>query len=370
MKRFILLITIVTTVLACTSNDDDMTPETSDSFDRKAMLINWADNIIIPSYSSFLTTTEDLFTKGQAFTEEPNQASLNTLRESYRASYISFQNVAVFEIGQAEAIRYRERINTYPVNTEEVTSLIAAGDYNFELPSTNDAQGFPALDYLLYGLGTDEETIAFFTNSDTSNVYGQYLTDLTSTINSLTQEVFENWTSGFRNTFVDNDGSSASASVDKLTNDFLFYYEKSLRAGKVGIPAGVFSNDPLPGNVEALYAQNLSRELAVEALNACIRFFNGRGFENAQTGLGYADYLDALNTIKNEEDLSTLINNQFTEARTKLNELDTNFVNQIQTNNGMMLTSYDELQRNVILLKVDMLQALSINIDYVDADGD
>jgi hypothetical protein len=35
-----------------------------------------------------------------------------------------------------------------------------------------------------------------------------------------------------------------------------------------------------------------------------------------------------------------------------------------------MLETYDELQRNVILMKVDMLQALSIDINYVDADGD
>ena len=35
-----------------------------------------------------------------------------------------------------------------------------------------------------------------------------------------------------------------------------------------------------------------------------------------------------------------------------------------------MTKSYDELQKAVVLLKVDMLQAFSINIDYVDADGD
>ncbi len=38
--------------------------------------------------------------------------------------------------------------------------------------------------------------------------------------------------------------------------------------------------------------------------------------------------------------------------------------------NVQMLTLYDEMQRLVVLLKVDMLQALSINVDYVDADGD
>ena len=35
-----------------------------------------------------------------------------------------------------------------------------------------------------------------------------------------------------------------------------------------------------------------------------------------------------------------------------------------------MLITYDIIQVAVVLLKVDMLQALNINVDYIDADGD
>ena len=35
-----------------------------------------------------------------------------------------------------------------------------------------------------------------------------------------------------------------------------------------------------------------------------------------------------------------------------------------------MTKAYDELQKAVVLLKVDMLQAFNVNVDYVDADGD
>ena len=35
-----------------------------------------------------------------------------------------------------------------------------------------------------------------------------------------------------------------------------------------------------------------------------------------------------------------------------------------------MLELYDELQRGVVLAKVDMMQAMNIKVDYVDADGD
>ena len=35
-----------------------------------------------------------------------------------------------------------------------------------------------------------------------------------------------------------------------------------------------------------------------------------------------------------------------------------------------MLETYDLMQKNIIFMKVDMLQLFDIKVDYVDADGD
>ena len=35
-----------------------------------------------------------------------------------------------------------------------------------------------------------------------------------------------------------------------------------------------------------------------------------------------------------------------------------------------MLVTYDAIQAMVVTFKVDVLQALAISVDYVDADGD
>ena len=57
-------------------------------------------------------------------------------------------------------------------------------------------------------------------------------------------------------------------------------------------------------------------------------------------------------------------------ARLEINNLTNNLSEQVTIDNSKMTRAYDELQKAVVLLKVDMLQAFSINIDYVDADGD
>ncbi len=155
-----------------------------------------------------------------------------------------------------------------------------------------------------------------------------------------------------------------------MVNDYIYYYEKHLRAGKIGIPAGVFSGSPLSGHVEAYYSNDFSKALFNEALSASVDFFNGVHFNGNTNGLSLDDYLDYLNTMKEGTDLTTLINNQFDVAQSEADSLNQNFALQVETDNSQMLSTYDELQRNVVYLKVDMLQALNINVDYVDADGD
>jgi len=57
-------------------------------------------------------------------------------------------------------------------------------------------------------------------------------------------------------------------------------------------------------------------------------------------------------------------------ARSTALNLSDDLGNQIETDNTLMTKTYDELQKVVVLMKVDMLQALNVKVDYVDADGD
>jgi hypothetical protein len=155
-----------------------------------------------------------------------------------------------------------------------------------------------------------------------------------------------------------------------MVNDYIFYYEKNLRAGKIGIPAGVFSGTALDSHVEGYYSEVYSKDLFLESLDAAQNFFNGKHFGSETSGESLNSYLNYLNTTKDGTALSDLINGQFEEARLQAEELNSDLSSQVETDNAKMLSAYDALQRNVVYLKVDMLQALNINVDYVDADGD
>jgi hypothetical protein len=365
------ILPLLAAMISCSDADETEDDNNTDSFDRGEMLQNWADNIIIPSFENFEGITQNLEAKTLAFTEEPTEAGLAELRSAYVEGYLGFQTVSIFEIGEAEAVNYRANLNTYPLDAEGVEEKISSNEYNLELPSSYDEQGFPALDYLLNGLAeTNTEIVEFYTSHENAEVYKNYLQNVSERINALTSVVHSGWKNSYRDDFVANTGSSSTGAVDRITNDYILYYEKFLRSGKIGIPAGAFTGNPVPGAVEAYYSPSLSKDLYLKALETTQNFFNGRHFDGSQNGPGYGDYLDYLNTIKNGEDLSSLIDGQFVTINEQAAVLDNNFVSQVENNNNDMLAAFDELQQNVILLKVDMMQAISISVDYVDSDGD
>lgn len=371
MKKNILVYLAFCTIFFSSCSDDSGNSQQSDSFDRQAMLTNWADNIIIPAFQAFKSETTELKAATEIFTTNPTVENLQNLRTAHADAYLQFQTVSMFEIGRADNISYRARMNIYPTDAAAIQQKIIANNYNLELSTSFDEQGLPAMDFLLNGLaGTDAEIVSYYSSNENAATYKAYLNSLAERMDYLTGEVLNDWATSYKDAFISNTSSSSTGSVDKFTNDFVMYYEKFLRSGKVGIPSGVFTGNPVSDKVEAYYSPSLSKALYLKALNSTQDFFNGKHFNSNIEGIGYDDYLDYLNTIKNEEDLSVLINNQFDEVRAQATNLNDSFAWQVENNNSVMLAAFDELQMIVVHLKVDMMQALSISVDYVDSDGD
>ncbi len=339
----------------------------TDNFDRGAMLQDWADHLIIPAFQNYIFQLEQLHSAKNAFINNQSLSNLTNLRNRYIDSYKTWQTVALFNIGQAESIGLTNYSNVYPTDTLLIKENISEQEYNLELPSNFDAQGFPALDFLLYGLSHDDNQIL---STLSQPQYLNYLSDLIERLLEISDGVLNDWSDNYRDIFINNDGSSGTASVDKLVNDFLFYYERYLRAGKIGLPAGVFTGNPMAHLVEAPYSEIYSKELYLSAFNAVQNFFRGNDFNGQGNFLSLEDYLNHIAEENNSEDIADKILDQWSLVLLASAELDNNLKNQVIQDNSIMLSTYDELQKAVIILKVDMMQALNIQIDYIDADGD
>lgn len=336
----------------------------SDTWDRAAMLEHQTSHFIVPAFQAYSDAAADLDLAASAFATTADQVHFDALEDALRSTYIAWQSVSFLEVGPSESVALRYRTNTYPTDTAtvEATAQQYSGTSapNFQLPSTYDQQGLPALDYLVHG-----NTL---TELQSSTELTAYIARLAAEVATLAQTAADDWATQAES-FASDAGTSASAPTNKLANDFVFHFEKELRAGKVGIPAGVFSSVTFPEKVEARFSGD-SKALFLASLRAHQMFFSGTAFDSLSTGPSFAGYLDHLDIKEGTEMLSDRIIGSFEGARSLAQAIDTTFEEQTRDDTMRMLELYDELQRGVVLAKVDMMQAMNIKVDYVDADGD
>ena len=366
IKRYIALLTVLIVAFSCSSSDNGPSGNT-DNFDRSTLLANIADNMAKPVFADLKAKLEDLKAKFDSFNTTPNTLTFSEVKTSWYEAYKVWQYAAIFEIGKAEELQFVNHFNIYPITVADVDNNIASGTYDLNSTNFHDAQGFPALDYLFFGVAaTESDIVAKYTTDANAVNYRKYVYDIIAKMTDIATQISDDWNGAYRNDFVSNSGNTASSALNKFVNDFIFNYEKRLRANKFGIPVGNFSTTPLPEKVEAFYAKQYSRDLALESLSAVDGVFSGIAYGGTTSGASFQTYLNSLNKAT----LATSITNQFESARTQISSLSPNLYEQINTNNQQALMAYDELQKAVVLLKVDMLQAFNISVDFVDADGD
>jgi len=353
---------------ACNKKDDN---GTTDNFDRKALLTNYADNYVTPAYQEMVAKMNTLKQDAAAFTAAPDEPKLLALQNSWKDAYLTWQKVELLEFGPAENVSLRMYINIYPVSETKVNNNIASGSYDLDAFGNKDAQGFPALDLLINGTGaTAADIVSYYNTGSLATNRKNYLMAVVNKMTDMITGVQSAW-AGYKDAFVESTGVSANSSLSQLVNSYVLYYERYLRSGKIGLPVGAMAGTPSPGLTEANYSPALSKDLAVAAMKAVRQFYEGMSYDGTNNGVGMRDYLAAIGT-KDEQGklMSDVVAAEMDEATTALEGLNGTIKDAVTNNRPAVLSVYDQLQNVVPLLKVDMVSAFGISITYVDNDGD
>ncbi|MFK8005572.1 MAG: imelysin family protein [Saprospiraceae bacterium] len=365
---FILFISSVFLFTSC-KDDDEKDPCSSD-FDQVALFTNVADNIILPSYENLKTKVDELSTKTQNFVTTPDEIGLIELREAFKAAYLTWQSAAQFEFGPAEDVFLRNSLNNFPANTSQIEFNIENETNNFDQPDTYD-QGFPALDFLLFGIaGSDDvlETVNVYANNVDKEKYKKHLSDLVTDMQVKVTQTNDKWISSYRNTFITRTGTAAGNSLSQIINGWNENYEL-IKRNKIGVPSGVLDlNFPLPDKVEAVYS-GISSSLAVAALNASLELYLGMDREG-NNGIGLDDFLEKVDAEKNGKTLDEVIQEQFTNAINAVTSLPDPLSDSIENDETPTVLAYNETTKQVVNIKTDLPSVLCISITYIDNPSD
>lgn len=364
MKNFVWLISISAIFLFGCKKNKEESPDESETFDKSELLINYADNIIIPAYNDYKIKVDSLDIAVSGFLANKTLTNLTSLKTHFVGAYISYQSISTFEFGPAELVYHRTNCNTFPCDTAQIKNNIQVGTYDLNAANNIDAKAYPALDFLLYGKGKTEQQIVDDFSVDVSATNRcTYLSTIVAELKTKVTSIVSQWNSSYRASFISSNGSDIGSSVGLLVNQL----NQDLEIAKnyrVGIPAGKKTlGVVLPEKCEAYYSKS-SLLLLRKHVASLEKIYLGN------TGKGFDDYLSHLNAEYNGGSLNATITNQFIVVKQKIDLIPETLDNSISNNYTPVDVAYTELQRLVVLLKADMPSALGIVITYQDTDGD
>ena len=351
-RRYALVVISCLACFACT--EDDTSDSGTSRVDQEQFLQNTSD-LITKEYLQLKEEAEELSLLLDSLGMQPSLQRLQAAKMQLKKTWLQWQNVSYFELGPAENSSLRSSINIYKTDTTQIEQNIASGNYNLDQVAMKDAKGFPALDYLLNAY--EESLVINKIQQQTNRV--QYLQAVVSDLRSKVSEVSNAWGT-YKGEFDRNTGTDVGSSTGALVNALNQHHERFFRDNKIGIPLGVRSAGiARPDFVEAFYG-NYSLELAVANFSAMKQLYLGKN------GYGLDDYLKALGA----EELNLSIVNQINAIELKLNALTDPLEDQILSNSAAVQQAYNEIQKLIVLWKVDMPSRMGILITYQDNDGD
>jgi uncharacterized protein len=361
MIRRSLIILVALCLVYCKPKKKSEELEPADTYDKQALLINMADNVILPAYNNFKVSLDSLIAAYNTFKTSGTQMDYQVVKQKLHSACLKYQRISPFEFGPAESVIVRMNFNVFPTDSVQIRSNVNAMVYDLNAANNLDAKGFPALDLLFYGNNQSEASCI---NQFTSNAnLRQYVSDLLNDMSSKLNTVISTWNSSYKNTFINSLGTDVGSSLGFLVNQ-LTYELDYLKNAKTGTPLGKKSlGVPLPEKCEAYYGGQ-SVQYAMETLYAIEQMYLGG------TGEGFDNYLEHLGAQYNGGSLNNAINNQFAIAKTKLNAVSNPLSTQVTANPTAVDAAYTELVKLLVLLKTDMPSNLGVIITYQDGDGD
>ena len=367
MKKYLYAPILILILTSCGSESG--IEQTNDNFDRGLVLNSTYDSIIIPAYNDFSNHLLNLEQSIIDFTQNTSEENLNNVRKSWASSYVSWQNIAMFNIRVAEENFYSSIMNIYPCDTAQVNkniedSISSISGYS---PNSSAASGFPAIGYMIYGLGSDSTQVLSYYTSNESSKFKSYLLALVNQMSYNTDLIINDWNNN-KSAFVSSSGNTVSSSLNMIINDYIYHFEKRVREAKIATPSGVRDGNPKVTHVESFYRPDLSKRLLEQSFTSIERFYYGNSFSGLNSGTGLVSYLEALD---NTDALLNEIDNQIINIKNKIEMLNDDFTTHINSGDlNKMHEVFFAMQSLVGSLKTDMLSRFNIATDFPDNDGD
>jgi uncharacterized protein len=357
IKRYTLFFFLSILLFSFSCNKKDKEDENGSTFSKTELLTNLGDNIILPGYNNLKLNIEDFESKHNAFLNAKTAISFDSLKNSWKRTYIQWNKVSIFNFGPAVDFGLQAALGTFPTDSSKILSNISSESYNLSSSANIDAIGIPAFDFLLYRYNAFEEY------SNNTN-YSDYALALITKMKEEVNAVYNLWNTSYLVTFKTSTGTESTSAFSIFINSFVKSYEEA-KWTKLGIPLGKQSL----GIQQPFYIETRLSKIGFKLFSANIeawrQAFKGDS-EDETSGVGLDDYLIDLE----RSSLVTTINSTLGDIVADIEAYNSDFENILSSDATSLDALYTKIQNLTVSIKTDMTSVMGVLITYQDNDGD
>ncbi|MDE0085123.1 MAG: hypothetical protein OXU23_05390 [Candidatus Poribacteria bacterium] len=239
---FCCLLLAFTFIIGCGNDDDDDPDPTEEAYDAASMLSNFANNVVLATYSELDSKAGDLLAAVKALEADSTQANLEKAQQAWVATRTPWEQSEAFLFGPVDTQGLDPALDSWPVDRVSLQEVLD-GDKELTVDFVTDGledtqKGFHTIEFLLFREGDQRKA------SDITERELQYLLATTENLKASTSQLRLAWApegENFSNTVASagEEGNavyrSQSAAVQEMVNGMIVIADE-VANGKISDP--------------------------------------------------------------------------------------------------------------------------------------
>ena len=201
-------------------------------------------NVVLPSYSSLVKSSEDLASALNALSKDPTSQNLKKARNKWKLARKTWELTETWAYGPAETLDFDPNLDDWPVSTNELSAALS-NNFSSQTFSRLDttSRGFHGIEYVL------------FAKPDFTTQELAYLKAAGTDLENNAKELFESWSGpgGFGVTAVEANPAGAIADILAGMQGCL----EEVADGKLGTPFTELDK----GELESVFSGNTGSDV-------------------------------------------------------------------------------------------------------------
>ncbi len=284
MKKNLFLLSLammgLTSFTACSSSDDDNKKEdetseiTIQDSEYDAIINQYVDNVVLPTYNDLKTKNSALYQAVVAFGDAPSNANFQAICDAWLAAREPWESSEAFLFGPVADYGLDPNMDSWPLDQEAIVNMLTSqqwndmkwtGDYNEDdeaIAAAQNVRGFHTLEFLAFRDGkartlndaaTDGEAANAVYNESNATAWAQYMRNTAQLLVDDVTLLCDAWNNGYATTFKNHNGgdfTSGLSCIEQLI-DGCIDIAGEVGDAKIGDPYDLYVSGKTN---EALYA--------------------------------------------------------------------------------------------------------------------